>query len=381
MVTIDEAIIKSKELQNISDGGSQCYDFGGAVLVRYTLPLEYVKGGYRARENQEIVMKKVNEKADDGVNTPRHIAMKRVIEGDDDVCYVLQEKCKGKNCASMGKYGAPVEQVLKESKFVCEIPFEHYVKLVSDACMLYEMGYESKNKNLFYDDKTGFWFIDLLFDKENQRFDSNDPKKIFETLKYICPKPTQIASQLGYGAVIPDDEKKKIQGLNYMSKSKHFLACKKAIPNFSKYEFFYLLEEQPEYKKYLMGNGIIERDLFSITADDFKIYNELYNRVVNEICEDVSTKGEKFWSVEVNEIRNKSNLFSLNTFYRNFICTDIKRENFEDDWEYERSIDLLFTNNMMDSVYNTLKSMPLNDNISSFLSDYKNSRGFNSFSK
>ncbi len=375
MLKIDDAIIKSKKLQNISDGGSECYDFGNAVLVRYTIPLKYVKPGYRARENQESVMVGVNKKASEGVNTPKHIEMKRVVEGENDVCYVLQEKCKGKNCASMGKYGALIERVLKELEFVSTIPFEHYEKLVSDACMLYEMGYEAKNKNLFYDEETGFWFIDFLHNKEDQQFDSSNPKKIFETLKYVCPKPAQIASQLSYDAKISDEDRKNIESLSYAAKAKYFLACKKVIPTFNKYEFFYLLEEPDDYKKYLMENGIVERDLFSATNEDFDVYNELYSNVVNEISEEVSINGEKFWQVAVNDIRINSNLFSLNKFYREFICEDIKKDDFEDDWEYEKSVDSLFTSQMMDSIYDNLTTMPLNDNISSFISDYRNSRG------
>ena len=77
--------------------------------------------------------------------------------------------------------------------------------------MLYEMGYETKNKNLFYDEETGFWFIDFLSNKEDEKFDPNNPKKVFETLKYVCPKPLQIASKLSYGIEISDEDKKKYQ--------------------------------------------------------------------------------------------------------------------------------------------------------------------------
>ena len=91
MITIDDAIKEAKKLPNISNGGSQCYDFGDVVLVKYTLPLKYVKPGYRAREKQEIVMRGINNKANAGVNTPKHIDMKRVVEDENDVCYVLQE--------------------------------------------------------------------------------------------------------------------------------------------------------------------------------------------------------------------------------------------------------------------------------------------------
>ena len=128
-------------------------------------------------------MEGINEKNRQGINTPKHLAMKRVIEGENDVCYVLQEKCKGKNCESLAEYGAPLEKVLKELEYVNKIPFKQYEKLVYDSCMLLEMGYEAKNKNLFYDEKTGFWFIDFLDNREEVKFDFNDPIKIFKALK------------------------------------------------------------------------------------------------------------------------------------------------------------------------------------------------------
>ena len=66
-------------------------------------------------------MEGINEKNRQGINTPKHLAMKRVIEGENDVCYVLQEKCKGKNCASLAEYGAPLEKILKELEYVNKI--------------------------------------------------------------------------------------------------------------------------------------------------------------------------------------------------------------------------------------------------------------------
>lgn len=51
----------------------------------------------------------------------------------------------------MVKYNQPYDEIIRELEFVNNIPFEHYKKLVSDSCQLYEMGYERKNKNLFYD--------------------------------------------------------------------------------------------------------------------------------------------------------------------------------------------------------------------------------------
>lgn len=51
MMDIDSAIEQSKYKENISDGGSACFDFGDVVLIKYG-----------ARENSELVMEQVNKK-------------------------------------------------------------------------------------------------------------------------------------------------------------------------------------------------------------------------------------------------------------------------------------------------------------------------------
>ena len=380
-ITIDEAIEKSKTKKNISTGGSACYDFGDVILVKYTFPMEYVRHGHRARKNQENVMQGINEKNQQGINTPKHLAMKRVIEGENDVCYVLQEKCKGKNCASLAEYGAPLEKVLKELEYVNKIPFKQYEKLVYDSCMLLEMGYEAKNKNLFYDEKTGFWFIDFLDNREEDKFDFNDPKKIFKAIKYASPKPLQIASCLSYDAKISKEDSQKVEKLKYASTAKYFLACKKVIPLFNKYEYFYLLDSSDNFKKYLMEMKLIDRDLFSATADDFKVYNELFTCVVNDICEEISKKGKKYWDVETNSIRNQSQLFNIESFYRKYICKEIKPEDYKEKWEYESTVSKIYTDNMMNEIYKVLKSMEQNDNISNFISEYNEEHKNRSFHK
>lgn len=381
MINIDDAIESAKELDNVSVGGSACYDFGNVVLVKYTLPLKYVKTGYRAREKQEIVMKGINEKVAMGVNTPRHLDMKRVVEGENDVCYVLQEKCRGKCCGLMSKYGAPIERVLSESMFVSLIPFEHYRKLIADACILYEMGYEAKNKNLFYDEKTGFWFIDFLDNREDNKFDFNDPRKIFRTIKYVCPKPIQIASCLSYNTVISDEDRKKLDDFVWSSKAKFLLACKKEIPIFNRYEFFYLLDEKDNYKKYLNDKGYVSHDLFNASEEDYEIYRELFSFIVNGICHEIALEGKEYWDVEVNSIRNESDLFSLVSFYEKYVCKDIKKEDYEDEYDYDYAVRESYTNNMMSAIYNTLLLMKMNDNISKFIAEYKVRKGSNSFKK
>ncbi len=115
MINIEEAIKKAKDLDNISNGGSECYDFDDVVLVKYVLSLKYANNR-RARENALIVKDKINEKALMGVNTPKHLDILRTVENNKDVCYVLEEKCPGRNCHSLAKYGVSEEQVLTDLK-------------------------------------------------------------------------------------------------------------------------------------------------------------------------------------------------------------------------------------------------------------------------
>ena len=70
-------------------------------------------------------MASVNRKADEGVNTPRHFGVKRVIEGNLDVCYVLQEKCPGYNCASRFKYNVSFDEMCESLKYILNIHFVH----------------------------------------------------------------------------------------------------------------------------------------------------------------------------------------------------------------------------------------------------------------
>ena len=73
---IDEMIKQTENMQNVSDGGSPCYAFDQVVLVKYTMPIKYG----RARKNEEIVAEFANKKNEMGVNTPKHLEIKRVVK-------------------------------------------------------------------------------------------------------------------------------------------------------------------------------------------------------------------------------------------------------------------------------------------------------------
>lgn len=369
MLDIKEAIEQSKNKKNISDGGSQCFDFGSVVLVKYILPLKYVKDNYRARDCEEIVMEGVNQKVQNGVNTPKHIAMERVIEGDNDVCYVLQERCKGNNCASMGLYGVPYDRMISDLEFVYSIPFDHYKKLISDGCQLYEMGYEAKNKNLFYDKESGFWYIDFLnYDKGNP-FDDNNPIKVFEALKYRIPKPIQIASRVRFNEELSLEQKAKMDLLEYSIEAKTLRAIKSVIPSFERYEKFYLCDKNDGLKQYLMEQGIVKKDLFKFEDADYPIFDELYGIVVNRIISKIVNHEEKFWSIEVNDIRNDSNLFCLMQMWSHHKDNSISMCDYEDEYDYEYALKSSFTEKMLSEIAQKLEGLEKNENSTNFLND------------
>ena len=227
MIDIDRAIIESKSKENVSNGGSACYDFGDVVLVKYVTDLKY---GHRARESAEDVMEIINKKNELGVNTPKHLSIKRISEGNIDYCYVLEQKCPGINCDEMGKYGVSFDEMCDSLKRVYNIPLEHYEKLISDGCQLFDMGYEAKPKNLFYDEESGFWYIDFLGGGRFGLFDKNDIRKEFMAIKYVVPNPINITSTVSYNEELTPEQSETIATLKAEIKSKMILLPRGSSP-------------------------------------------------------------------------------------------------------------------------------------------------------
>lgn len=369
MIDIESAIMQSKNMENVSDGGSACFDFDDVVLVKYICETKYLKNGEHVREKEEEIMAAINKKANDGVNTPKHLAIKRLVEDKYDICYVLQDKCPGFNCASKSKYGVSFDEMCESLTFISNIPFEHYKKLIDDGCKIFEMGYEQKNKNLFYDENSGFWYIDFLSNDKSYTFDDKDIKKVFEALKYIIPKPIQMASDVKYGEILTNEQKKKANILRNSIKQKTFLAIKSVLPDFQKYEKFFLLEEENDYKLSLMEEGIVNKDLINIEESDYEVFNELYEIVMNGLIEKIEDKGEKFWSIEANDVRNDSQLFNLQSFFEKSKYNSLKCEDFDDEYDYRYEVDNMYKNFVMTDLIKRLDKMNKNENIIDFLSD------------
>ena len=383
MITIEKAIEESKNMENVSNGGSACFDFGEVVLVKYTCPVEYLpKDVFHIRENEEVIMKTIDEKRDAGVQIPRHFAMKRVMEGKLDVCYVLQEKAKGTNCKEMADkdYGSLSKRYESLYK-ILRIPFDQYRKLVSDGCQLYEMGYEPKDKNLFYDPETGFWFIDFLENDRKNPFDPNDIRKVFFTLSAIVPNPVQIATKIPYDMELKEEEKRKEKLLQHSIQAKMLLAMKAELPILERYEKFFLLGESNIYKTYLMKEKVVQKNLLTIEVEDYEIYDELYQLVLEGFVQKIVEQGVPYWSMECNDIRNDAELFHLQKFWESHVENPLTREEYRSDLQYKMACDDLFTERMLEKIIEKLKGLEPNPNIMKFLEEVEKRRTSNTSQK
>ena len=88
---------------------------------------------------------------------------------------------------------------------------------------------------------------------------------------------------------------------------------------------------------------------------------ELIDRVVN--------KKKKFWSIECNSIKNSSNLFNLLDFFKQSKYNIVKREEFEDDYEYDGAVTNLFKSIVLNDLIERIRQMEENETIIDFLND------------
>ena len=102
---INEVLKQGKNVFIIMAQNEKCYVHSGRTEysgtgrnVRATNILEefdnieFLRNGERCRENSEEVMKAINKKADLGVNTPKHLAIKRETNEKYDTIDKLKEK-------------------------------------------------------------------------------------------------------------------------------------------------------------------------------------------------------------------------------------------------------------------------------------------------
>ena len=332
MNNIDEYIKASKKMENVSDGGSECFDFGNVVLVKYKCSVKY---NGNARENEELIAEAANKKRNMGINTPYHLAIKRVTDDKYNICYVLQEKAKG---ASFNIYYKEPAEQLQVQELLLEAPDTVYEKCVRDLCELFNMGLELKGKNIFYDnskDGAGFTFIDLLkYDTTPLNPDSiSDVIRLDEMASFIYNMPRVKI----YSKTATEEQIEESTVLYYKMKQKTFRAMEKVIPNFSRFRRWILRTYSDDVLDFFEKNGTIVGNL-TLNEDECREFDNYIEQIVNDSLEKIATGKNEFWQIRANEIRIALDMMGLQAAWKYHSANPINDSSaFDDKWDFERA--------------------------------------------
>ncbi len=328
---IDDYILASKTMENTSDGGSVAYHFDDVVLVKYTLPKEYGQ----ARDMEEKVMIAANRKRKEGVRTPYHIAIKRVIEGKNNVCYSLQERAKGESYHHYSLDQIDIKEQLELQQKILNAPEKHYEKCISDLCSLFHMGLEVKAKNIYYDEDKengGFTFIDL------SRYDETplNPFSIEDVI--MLQKYTNMIYSVprifDYNRRAVENEKKRSKKIYHKTLAKNFLAMEKVLPHFDMHRRFLLREYDEDTLMGLSQNGIFVGNL-ELTEEEEKIFDQRIQQIVCECYQKIESGNYKLWQIEANEIRRMLCFRGLEKSYLYHRKNERRKEDFENLYDYQ----------------------------------------------
>ena len=334
MYNIDEYIKASAKMENVSDGGSECFDFGNVVLVKYKVSVKYSVNAI-ARENEELIAAAANKKRNMGVNTPYHLAIKRVTDEKDNICYVLQEKAKG---ASFNIYYKEPTDQLQVQELLLEAPDTVYEKCVSDLCELFNMGLELKGKNIFYDnskDGAGFTFIDLLgYDTTPLNSDSiSDVIRLDKMASFIYNIP-RIST---YSKTATKEQIEKSTILYYKMKQKTFEAMEKVVPTFSRFRRWVLRTYSNDVLNFFEKNGTVVGNL-ALNDDECREFDNYIEQIINECLEKLATGKNKFWQIRANEIRIALDTMGMQAAWKYHSANPINDPTaFDDKWDFERA--------------------------------------------
>ncbi len=331
MYLIEDFIEQSLNMKNTSDGGSVAYHFSDLVLVKYTRSIKYGK----ARENEELVAEKANEKNAKGVRTPAHLAIKRVIDGENEICWVLQERAKGRIFHDYCSNDDNKVQLEMQSR-LAEAPDKHYEKFISDVCELFNLGLELKSKNIFYDESLedgGFTIIDLLKYSEIP-FDPNSIKDVL----YLCGMTQGIynCSRVNPYDKKATEEDKKIDNEQYFQiRKKMFLAMERVIPNFEQHRRWVLRSMHQDLLEYFNQNGIEVGDL-KLDDSEYIQFNQTAKAILDSSIEKIKSGKNEYWQIGANEIRIALDNWGMQDAWRYHKSNTKDRNSFNgEDSEYE----------------------------------------------
>lgn len=334
MYNIDEYIKASAKMENVSDGGSECFDFGNVVLVKYKVSVKYSVNAI-ARENEELIAAAANKKRNMGVNTPYHLAIKRVTDEKDNICYVLQEKAKG---ASFNIYYKEPAEQLQVQQLLLGVPDTVYEKCVSDLCELFNMGLELKGKNIFYDnskDGAGFTFIDLLgYDITPLNPDSiSDVIRLDKMASFIYNIPRVSI----YSKTATKEQIEKSTILYYKMKQKTFEAMEKVVPTFSRFRRWVLRTYSNDVLNFFENNGTVVGNL-ALNDDECREFDNYIEQIINECLKKIATGKNRFWQIRANEIRIALDTMGMQAAWKYHSANPINDPTaFDDKWDFERA--------------------------------------------
>lgn len=319
MKNIDDYIELAATMKNTSDGGSEAYHFDDVVLVKYYF-----------RECEESVAQRVNEKNARGVRTPAHLAIKRVKDGDAEICWVLQERAKGLIYKEYCRNEDPKKQLEMQLRIV-NAPAAHYEKLVKDFCELFDLGWELKSKNVFYDEDIqngGFTIIDFL-EGSHKPFDYNSRKDILEILPNmggIC-----YAGQLNFNNDASEEDKKLATQQSYKIKQNFFSAMEKTIPNFENHRRWVLRSMSDSELAFFEKNGTFIGDL-RLNEQEYQEFDQTIETIINNSIEGIVSGENEYWEIGMNEIRINANRFGLKDAWFYHSANNRRKSDFDGDF-------------------------------------------------
>lgn len=328
MQSIDEYIKMSKGMSNSSDGGSIAYHFDDVVLVKYVMPSIYGK----ARAEEEVVAKCANELNKKGVNTPRHLAIKRERNDKVDICWVLQQRAPGicfSNYVVGIKCMEDAERQLVMQEKILNIPDSHYQKCILDLIELYELGIELKPKNIYYDEKVGFTIIDLLFPINVKKDSLGYIYSVLSLIRFVH-EYTTISD---YNDFATEEQKDKSKLLKFMIMKKEFLNLEKVIPDFSKYKRWILRGYSRDKLKFFEENGYPIGDL-SLNDEEYAMFDELIEQIITDCLNKVASGENEYWEIGTNIIRQNLDDMKLKEAWLYHHSNKLKIEDFEDEYDY-----------------------------------------------
>ena len=331
---INEYIEKAKGMPNTSDGGSAAYHFDDVVLVKYETLTKYGV----AREKEEMIAEEANKKRNKGVRTPAHLAIKRVEKGENNICWVLQERAPGVSFANYSSRNNETKVQLERQSRLLQAPDSHYEQCVRDICELFHMGLELKDKNIYYDEdreKGGFTFIDLLF-PDARPLDSNSITDVYGLCRNLfgISNMTVISS---YHRQATQEEKDKSKEMTWTMKGRMFQAVEKVLPNFEQHRRWILRGCEQGELECFARHGIIVGDL-NLTDEEYQQFDAMVEWIVDDSIERITSGANKFWQIGANEIRIRLQETCMNDAWKYHRENDLLPIDYEDDYEYDSAV-------------------------------------------